>query len=145
MAMRPLLVASVLAILCATAVVAGDARPAAGATDAFRLAKFTNCIRLTDGLYSGAPAAYTMLYAGGPDLRIAFAVIVTANGHRPDRIGAIFAARRAAWVDRFRGVTIRGVGPGVPAGDTSATASDKAALAKHVRLVERQCVAAAQH
>jgi len=143
--MRPLIVASALAILGATVIVAGDARPATGATDAFHLAKFTNCIRLTDGLYSGAPPAYTMIYAGGPDLRIAFAVIVTAKGHRPDRVGANFAGRRAAWVDRFAGVLIRGVGPGVPAGDTSATASDKAALAKHVRLVERQCVAAAQH
>jgi hypothetical protein len=145
MAPRPPIVASVLAILCATVVASGHARPAAGGLEAFRLTKFTNCIRLTDGLYSGSPSAYSMLYAGGPDLRIGFAVVVTAKGHRPDRIGAIFAGGRAAWVDRFRGVTIRGVGPRVPPGDTSATAADRAALARHVRLVERQCVASAQH
>jgi hypothetical protein len=111
---------------------------------AFQLARFTSCIRLTDGVYEGEPAAYSMLYAGSNDTRIAFAIVVTTRGHSPDRVGAIFATRHPAWVDRFGGVIIRGIGPMVPRSDTGAKASDKAALANHVRAAEQHCIAFAR-
>jgi hypothetical protein len=132
-----------LAILCATLVAGG--KPVAGgtSTSAFRLARFTNCIRLTDGLYTGSAQAYSVSYSGQRDTRIAFAIVVTTKGHLPDRVGAIFAARRPSWADRFGSTTIRGFGPVVPRSDTTVPAADKAALAKHVRAVERQCIAKA--
>jgi hypothetical protein len=128
------------------AAVVGVSFPAStgATTDAFRFVKFTNCIRLTDGLYEGTASAYSMLYSGSTDTRIAFAIVVTTKGHPPDRVGAIFATRRPAWLDRFGGITIRGFSPVVPRSDTTATEYEKAALAKHARTAERRCVASAQ-
>jgi hypothetical protein len=111
----------------------------------FRSVKFTECIRLTDGLYDGAPSAYSMLYSGNTDTRIAFAIVVTNNGHRPDRVGSIFATRKAVWINRFGAFLIRGFGPVVPRSDTTATPSEKVTLAKHVRAAELHCIAVAQH
>ena len=115
----------------------------AGST-VFRPVKFTECIRLTDGLYEGASSAYSMLYSGNTDTRIASAIVVTNNGHRPDRVGSIFATRKAAWINRFGAFLIRGFGPVVSQSDTTATASDKLALARHVRAAELHCIAIAQ-
>jgi hypothetical protein len=114
-------------------------------TDSFHLAKFTNCIRLTDGLYTGTPAAYPMIYSSATDSKITFVIVVTTAGHQPDRVGAIFLSRTPAWIDRFGLTKIRGIGPLVARGDVTATASEKASLARHVRGGERRCVAAATH
>src|SRR5665213_129320 len=118
---------ALLSVIAATTLAVADPAFVTARATVFSFPKFTTCIRLTDGLYEGTPSAYSMLFTGSTDTRMAFAVVVTTRGHQPDRVGAIFAARRPAWAERFGGVTIRGFGPAVPKSDTTATNAEKTA------------------